>query len=221
MADKIIVVEKKRGGGCGCLFALAIAGIVGALIWGWGKSEQREIEKRVAFDDARNSRPATTPAKPPAPDSSALPGWRIASRRDEMTDKMAYYFALDGLRVSDGLVEYVPRLIIKAVAKSVDPLQYSTEAVVRIETEGMARNAQKVVYRFGRSEAVTATLKTSTDRHSVFLPDGALQSLDGAPTFALRFTTTLGDVRTLRFTTQGFTLANFERELVRQIRSSK
>ncbi len=228
MADQVIVIkERRRGGSCGCLVALALCAFVGVLVRGWYKAETQELDKRAAFERARNApqnniaHASQSTHVAPAPDASALPGWRIVSKRDEMTDEAAYYFALDGVRVDAGPVEYVPRLVIKAVPVSSDPLKYSAEMCVMIETEGMQRNTQEVAYRFGTRPAVQATLQTSADRHAVFLPSDALASLDGSPTFVLRFTTTLGATRTLRFTTEGFTVAAFERELARQIKRAK
>lgn len=224
MADKIVVVREKRHG-CGCMFALALLAGIGVAVYGWYRGESRSIERRASYERARKSPAPALPAasKPaaPAPDASALPGWFVAMKRDDMTDELACYFALDGIPIEDGAIEYVPRLIVKAVPASTDPLKYSASVAVKIKTEGMKRNAQDVTYRFGTRPAVNASLETSEDRRAIILPGDALSSLDGCPTFALRFTTTLGATRTLRFTTQGFTIAAFEEELRRQLRAAK
>ena len=166
--------------------------------------------------------PVVAPATPhPTPPKSPLARWEVFKKVDEMTDATTYLFTLDGERVDiNDFVSYTPKLVIRITPQSVlcGVPKYSQDVAIMIETEGFHREVQEVTIRVDSLEPVTGNLQTSTSRRAVFLPEGALKSLDGSKRLALRFTTTLGAVRTLKFNLEGFKLDDLETELIKRVR---
>ena len=228
------IIIKERSSGCGCVGgALAVLGVIVAffllVIYGIGKSGLDDIDKKIAFDEARksaNSTPsATTPATTSAP--GAFASWKSGRYSDPMSDETCYIYALDGLRVEvNSLVDYIPRLVLQLT-----PLQYSRssdavtlfkrEVLVRIETEGMHRGTQELEYRIDNAEPVKISATTTDDRRAAFLPSAIFSQLDGAKTLVVRFTTTLDDTRTLCFNLSGFKTDDFRGDLSRRAKFDK
>lgn len=232
-----IIIKEKRSG-CGCVGgALAVIGAIVAVallvVYGIGKSALNDIDKRIAFDEARksagSSRPSAsgvdTSASASAP--GAFPAWRFGRYSDPMSDETSYIYTLDGLRVAiDSLVDYVPRLVLQ-----LSPVQFSRssnsvtlfkrEVLVGIETEGMHRDKQPLEYRIDNAEPVSIDAPTTTDRRGAFLPSAVFAKLDGAKTLVVRFETTLGEVRVLRFNLSGFRTADFRADMSRRARADK
>ena len=169
--------------------------------------------------------PVVAPATPPpTPPKSPLAKWEVFKKVDEMTDATTYLFTLDGERVDiNDFVSYTPKLVIRITPQSVlcGVPKYSQNVAIMIETEGFHREVQEVTIRVDSLEPVTGNLQTSTSRSAVFLPKSALKSLDGSKRLALRFTTTLGDVRTLKFNLEGFKLDDLETELIKRVRADR
>ena len=169
--------------------------------------------------------PVVAPATPPpAPPKSPLARWEVFKKVDEMTDATTYLFTLDGERVDiNDFVSYTPKLVIRITPQSVlcGVPKYSQNVAIMIETEGFHREVQEVTIRVDSLEPVTGNLQTSTSRSAVFLPESALKSLDGSKRLALRFTTTLGAVRTLKFNLDGFKLDDLETELIKRVRADR
>jgi hypothetical protein len=65
------------------------------------------------------------------------------------------------------------------------------------------------VTRFDREKPTTALWNTSADRHAAFAPDwkGTIAKLSAATNLTVRYTTTLGAVRTATFDVSGLTNA--------------
>lgn len=211
---------------CGCivLFSL-LALIVFGIFWFFGGSKAYRNAKAMARGEKPAAAETTATAKttPTASeDSGKLNGWQIVRSTDEISDETSYIFALRGLRVTDGnLVEYYPRLIIQAKPKfapgSANHVEYTARVAVKIEADRFKRDRQEVTLRIDRCEPQTGTLETSDTRECVFLPSNTLAALDGSNTLVLRFTSTLGNTRTLKFNLTGFTVAALEKELAERM----
>lgn len=216
--QQTIVIKEKRGCGGGCLLAvLLVVAFAVATLWMWAKSEQKEFDREIAFDKAQISGGSSG-----ASAAGALGAWQIVRSTDEISDETSYIFALRGLRVTDGnLVEYYPRLIIQAKPKfapgAANHVEYTARVAVKIEADRFRRDTQEVTLRIDRREPQTGILETSDTRECVFLPSDTLAALDGSNTLVLRFTSTLGNTRTLKFNLTGFTVAALEKELAERM----
>jgi hypothetical protein len=228
------IIIKERRSGCGCVGgALAVLGVFVAVVllvvYGIGKSELDDIDKKIAFDEARKSTgstpPATTPATASAP--GAFASWKSGRYSDPMSDETCYIYTLDGLRVKvNSLVDYIPRLVLQLTpvqySKSSDAVTlFKRDVLVKIETEGMHRGSQELEYRIDNAEPVKISATTTDDRRAAFLPSAIFSKLDGAKTLVVRFNTTLDDTRTLCFNLSGFKTADFRGDLSRRAKFDK
>jgi len=227
-----IIIKEKRSG-CGCIGgALAVLGVIVVFIllvvYAIGKSAADDFEKEIAFDNARkagSSSPSASASTTSAP--GVFSAWKSGRHVDPMSDEVTYIYALDGLRVDvDALVSYVPRLVIQ-----LEPVQFSRssnsvtlfkrEVLVKIETEGMRRGSHELEYRIDDADPATVSANTTDDRSGAFLPSAIFSKLDGAKTLVVRFQTTLGATRTLRFNVSGFKTSDFRADLSRRVKVDK
>ena len=86
-----------------------------------------------------------------------------------------------------------------------------------IQSDAFHREMQYATCRVDSSDPVSGNLRTSQSRDALFLPQSALASFDDSKTFMLRFDTTLGKTRTLKFNLSGFTISALESELRRRV----
>lgn len=216
----IIIQEKRSGCGCGTVAFLglcAIGLIICAMIYGWGKMELNEIDKRIEFDKLPPANPRAPAAQQSASDAAKPtilpPRWKFNKVIDEMTDAVVFVFETEGTRVGDGLIEYCPRLRFtfkpQTVKQSTRSVIGKFETMIVIESDGLPRTGGDLLLRFDADEAQPWHFTPSTDRHAAFIDDakrfGAL--FDKANKLTVRYTSTLNATRT-----SSFTLENVDRQ---------
>ena len=219
MADKVIVVKERRSGcGCGGLALLALVAVVGFVVYTWSEAENRKMAARDAFDRSqRGAAPSGAALNADATPSTPSSAWKVGRSRDDMTDAVTYILALDGLRIEDGIVNYTPRLALQLPQSARTSGDFSAaECIVRIEPEAIHRSGVTAEVRFDQNPVEKIALEAGQDRSSVFFPAGFVKRLDGARTLIVRFDTSLGKVRTLRFNLGGVTLDALAKKLKRE-----
>lgn len=145
--------------------------------------------------------------------------WQINTITDEMTDVTSYAISTAGTEVDTGMiVKYQPWLHFRITPISYDRtknlMHYRAETFFAIEHEGLKRGSTDAMIRFDKQPAQTVTVTTSTERRAGFFEPGMnyLQKALSATNVTIRYTTTLGGIRTSRFNVSG---------LLDQIRSVK
>ena len=138
--------------------------------------------------------------------------WQIEKHTDEMTDAIYYAIYTTGTVVNvKGLFNYTPQLQLRIhpvkYFPEKDALYFKADVLVGIESEGFPRRNPQIMTRIDDAEPVTSVWKPSTDRRAVFSPEplALLDQLKPSTTFRVRYATTLGDIRTTRFSTSGIT----------------
>lgn len=105
-------------------------------------------------------------------------------------------------------VEYIPRFVVRIVPAGVTEsggMKYKAEPHFQIKADGLRRDYCKVTSRFDRAPAEESIWSTSTDRHGAFAPKPMdfTKKMIAATNLCIRFETTLGAIRTLRFDVRG------------------
>lgn len=201
-SDRVIIIKEKRHG-CGCIFAaLAAIALLGA--WFVVNTSRELTEQGYA---SRRERATSGPL--------------TATRHlDPMTDVTTYSVSIAGERMVDN-VSYTPRLIVRvkptAYARSAKKLDYTAEVYVAFEADGARRNSQTVEIRFDKDAPITADCATSTDRRAFWLPAGSLERLFNVNRLTVRYTTTLGAVRTYYFNVAALTSVNLTSAVAREV----
>lgn len=133
--------------------------------------------------------------------------WKIDRRVDEITDEVSFSIFTRGEQVKDGILDYVPTFAVHIYPKSYEDgkMTYRSETMFAIKAEGMMRTGVDVSYRLDRRKPVTETWTTSTERHAAFSPRAHVfnRELISATNLVIRFETTLGNIRTLKFRVDG------------------
>ncbi len=131
-----------------------------------------------------------------------------------MTDAISYimFTVGDKIDITD-YMGYTPQLQVMFT-----PLKYSRssrqlaakmDVYFSIETEGLRRGSFQALARIDDHKAKTLTFNTSTDRRAGFFPDGpaTVKTLKKAHKLLIRYTTTLGSIRTAHFQVDGLEAA--------------
>ena len=136
--------------------------------------------------------------------------WQINTITDEMTDVTSYAISTAGTEVDTGMiVKYQPWLHFRITPISYDRtknlMHYRAETFFAIEHEGLKRGSTEAMIRFDKQPAQTVTVTTSTERRAGFFTPGLdyLQKARSATNVTIRYTTTLGGIRTSRFNVSG------------------
>lgn len=220
MADKVIVVKEHRTGcGCGFLALILIVGVIGFLVYTWGQAENREMERREAFEKSQRGKSVTEQSPVRSSEKTATPSdvWRVAQHRDEITDAVSYLLVLDGLRISEGIIDYVPRLVIALPQTARLSGDFSdAECYVNMDVEAIRRDGVVADVRINSDPAEKVCLTPSQNRHAAFLPKDYVKRLDGARTLIVRLETSLGNVRTYKFNLQGVSFYTLAKKLKRE-----
>ena len=143
---------------------------------------------------------------------TAFADWTIVPTTDEMTDVTKYSIVTTGEPVAmSDVMKYTPELHFRITPVKYDPktdrMSYSAEAFFAIQTEGLRRGESPVKIRFDRKPAQDVTVTASTERRAGFFanPSGFISKATSSTNLLVRFTTTLGAVRTLKFRVDGLT----------------
>jgi len=134
---------------------------------------------------------------------AALAGdWQVVTQRDEMTDAETCEVVASGERVDAGAFGYVPTIRVRMTAEGE---RVKEEAYFTIETEGLRRGRFEGQVRFDTNAVETVAFVSSTERRAGFFADGSgtVAKMAKARTMRIRFVTTLGAVRTLKFDLSG------------------
>lgn len=135
---------------------------------------------------------------------TAAAEWKISSAADEITDEVFYYIDTAGTRVETHPgVYYTPGLCFKICPQNLTAegkMRYKCDALISID-EGFTRGETEIITRFDRAKPTTQSWPTSTSRRAAFAPNGLafMRSVSGATNLTVRFETTLGHVRTIKF----------------------
>lgn len=134
----------------------------------------------------------------------ALAEWKLETDTDPITDKISYTLHRPGENVSDPSfnLSYSPHLCVRVSALPTDTdLLHSLEIYFTIETEGLRRGRSSVIVRIDKSKAEDIAITSSTDRRAGFFTDpiSLLDRMFDSSTLIIRYTTTLGHIRTTTF----------------------
>ena len=143
---------------------------------------------------------------------TAFADWTIVPTTDDMTDVTKYCIVTTGEPVAiTDFMKYTPELYFRITpieynAKT-DRMSYLSEVFFAIQTEGLRRGESQVKIRFDRKPAQDVTVTASTERRAGFFanPFGFISEATASTNLLIRFTTTLGAVRTLKFRIDGLT----------------
>lgn len=143
---------------------------------------------------------------------TAAAEWKISSKADEITDEVFYLIDTDGTRVETHPgVYYTPGLCFKVRPQGLNAdgkMLHKTDALIMID-EGLHRGSTEIITRFDKAKPTTQIWPTSTSRRAAFAPNGFafMRSVAGATNLTVRFETTLGHVRTIKFSVADFRAA--------------
>ena len=143
---------------------------------------------------------------------TAAAEWKISSAADEITDEVYYLIDTDGTSVETHPgVNYTPSLCFKVRPQGLNAdgkMLHKTDALIIID-EGLHRGSTEIITRFDRAKPTTHSWPTSTSRRAAFAPNGFafMRSVAAATNLTVRFTTTLGHVRTIKFSVADFKAA--------------
>lgn len=149
---------------------------------------------------------------PTADPFSATP-WMIRESTDEITDEKSYYVFSTGSKIGDSIMHYEPNLVIRVKPKGLTPtgeMKYKPEIMIQLgDFDGIDRNGCELTLRCDKRKPLVETWIPSTDRRAMFAPDDmkTLKRLKVSTNLTVRFTTTLGYVRTSTFNVSGLTKA--------------
>ena len=147
--------------------------------------------------------------------SAVLAEWKISSEADDITDEVYYLIATDAAPVeASELARYTPSLCFKIRPQNLTAegkMRYKCDAIISID-EAFTRGETEIITRFDRAKPTTQSWPTSTSRRAAFAPNGFafMHSVAGATNLTVRFTTTLGHVRTIKFSVADFKAAMTE-----------
>ena len=135
--------------------------------------------------------------------------WEIEKHTDEITDTVSYSIGTvgDPYQISS-YVKQSPKLLIRITPGGLNKdgqLLAKQEVIIDFEPDAITRHGITAAVRFDKTKAQPWECSPSTDRHSAF-PENApkfIAQLKSADELYFRFETTLGDIRTLRFSTSG------------------
>jgi hypothetical protein len=141
---------------------------------------------------------------------TAFADWTIVTMTDPMTDVTKYSIVTKGEPVAmSDVMKYDPELYFRITpveynAKT-DRMSYRADVFFAIQTEGLRRGESTVKIRFDRNPAEDTTITSSTERRAGFFanPSGFISKATSSTNLLVRFTTTLGAVRTLKFRVDG------------------
>ena len=129
--------------------------------------------------------------------------WKIATENDPITDDRQALAYTKGTTVDGSTFDYQPILgVMLTQAKSG---KMTVDAMISIQTDGLRRRSTQVTYRLDSSDAVTVNAETSSDRRTAYIPNPVKFASDmkAHTNLTVRYTTTLGAVRTTRFNLAG------------------
>lgn len=136
--------------------------------------------------------------------------WTIVTVDDPMTDAKKYSIVTQGdaVKLTD-FMQYVPELYVRVTPISYDAktdrLKYSSEVFFAIQTEGLRRGESPAKIRFDKNPAEDVTFTASTDRRAGFFANTnhLIAQMSTSTNLLIRFSTTLGAVRTIKFPVAG------------------
>ena len=134
--------------------------------------------------------------------------WKLETLTDPITDKVSYTLFTHGEKISDTshFLSYAPLLCVRVSAHPSDTnLLQSLEVYFSIEADGLRRGQSSVIVRIDKSKAQNISITSSTERRAGFFSDPItlLDTMLDASSLILRFTTTLGHIRTTTFKLDG------------------
>lgn len=139
--------------------------------------------------------------------------WRITESTDEITDEKTYFVYCLGSPIRPmECSSYRPSICVKVTPKKTTEtgsLLYSGGVLLSIETDHLKRGTCEITTRFDREKATTETWNTTADRDGALAPSwkAVVRKLNAATNLTVRYTTTLGHVRTSTFDVRGLTNA--------------
>lgn len=194
--NTVIISEKREGCflqtlNCGCIVIITVLVVFLIIVFCVLRTMKEDYS---AFKNENQK----------AENSAPLNAWKVGHDKDDLTDENFYYIYCDGLHIEDGIIDYTPRLAFRLSEKprAADSLQ-SAECILVIEPEAIPRGGCAAAVRIDSKPIEQVALTPGQKRSSLFLPAGFAKRLDGARTLIVRFETSLGKVRTLRFNLGG------------------
>ena len=152
---------------------------------------------------------ATLALSATAAERPASCAWQISESADAMTDEISYYVHTPGstVRMTE-YMSYRPELVVKVTPKGTTAtggMKYTGDVMIQIETDGFDRSQCEIMTRYNRDKPTAELWQTSTSRHAAFAPDWqqTISKLSAATNLTVRYTTTLGHVRTSTFDVTG------------------
>lgn len=146
--------------------------------------------------------------------ATAAAKWSVVTSTDPMTDAVSYLIGTDGdeYAVSE-YTKATPSLVIRISPESCDPktgrIVADQDVMITFKPDAIRRDGTTALVRFDKSKAEPWTCSASTSRQAAFVERAPafIARLKKSREIYIRFETTLGAIRTLRFDTADLTSA--------------
>ena len=145
--------------------------------------------------------------------SAAFAKWETVTSTDPMTDETSYTIGTlgDEYAVSP-YTRAKPSLLVRITPKKLNAageVLGQHKVILLLETDRIDRDGATILARFDKEKAEEWELSAATDRTVGFIenPSAFIQRLKKSNEVRIRLETSLGSIRTLRFTTTDLTAA--------------
>jgi hypothetical protein len=143
--------------------------------------------------------------------SAAFAKWDIVTSTDPMTDETQYTIGTFGDKYA--ISEYIkatPSLLVRITPQRLNAageVLGQRKVILLLETDRIDRDGTTILARFDKDKAEEWECSASTDRMVAFIENTSefIARLKKSNELKIRLETSLGSIRTLRFTTTGLT----------------
>jgi hypothetical protein len=141
--------------------------------------------------------------------TAASAKWDIVTSTDPMTDETQYTIGTFGDKYEiNSLLSSTPSLVVRLHPKALDKtgkLLGTQKVILILESDRIHRNGATLLVRFDKEPPEKWELSAATDRVAGFIenPSAFIQRLKKSNEVRIRLETSLGAIRTLRFSTAG------------------
>ena len=145
--------------------------------------------------------------------SAAFAKWETVTSTDPMTDEISYSTGTLGDKYEiNSLLSSTPSLVVRLHPKALDKtgkLLGTQKVILILESDRIHRNGTTLLVRVDKEPPEKWELSAATDRAAGFIenPSAFIQRLKKSNEVRIRLETSLGSIRTLRFTTTDLTAA--------------
>lgn len=141
--------------------------------------------------------------------AASAANWETVTSTDPMTDEISYSTGTLGDKYEiNSLLSSTPSLVVRLHPKALDKtgkLLGTQKVILILESDRIHRNGTTLLVRFDKEPPEKRELSAATDRAAGFIenPSAFIQRLKKSNEVRIRLETSLGAIRTLRFSTAG------------------